>query len=105
MRTQVWEVDLRMPKILGLSAVYPSLDPPKSPLKRGTLNTLVPPFLRGARGDLASDQSEIFQRFQAIVDTNSFEPAPNLKTISSKAYSGSNQRSSDLIKSINSATP
>ncbi len=26
-------------------------DPPKSPLKRGTL-TLVPPFLRGVRGDL-----------------------------------------------------
>jgi hypothetical protein len=28
-----------------------TLDPPKSPLKRGTL-ILVPPFLRGARGDL-----------------------------------------------------
>ena len=27
------------------------LDPPKSPLKRGTL-TLVPPLLRGVRGDL-----------------------------------------------------
>jgi len=27
-------------------------DPPKSPLKRGTLNRLVPPFLRGVRGDL-----------------------------------------------------
>jgi hypothetical protein len=27
------------------------LDPPKSPLKRGTL-ILVPPFLRGVRGDL-----------------------------------------------------
>jgi hypothetical protein len=27
-------------------------DPPKSPLRRGTLNALVPPFLRGARGDL-----------------------------------------------------
>jgi hypothetical protein len=26
-------------------------DPPKSPLKRGTL-TLVPPLLRGVRGDL-----------------------------------------------------
>ena len=26
------------------------LDPPKSPLKRGTL-ILVPPFLRGVRGD------------------------------------------------------
>jgi hypothetical protein len=27
-------------------------DPPKSPLRRGTLNqNLVPPFLRGVRGD------------------------------------------------------
>jgi tRNA pseudouridine32 synthase/23S rRNA pseudouridine746 synthase len=33
-----------------------SLDPPKSPLIRGTLrNTLVPPLLRGARGDLDLD--------------------------------------------------
>ena len=34
----------------------PSLDPPKSPLRRGVGVdfdcTLVPPFLRGARGDL-----------------------------------------------------
>jgi hypothetical protein len=28
-----------------------TLDPPKSPLERGTLNP-VPPFLRGVRGDL-----------------------------------------------------
>jgi hypothetical protein len=35
------------------SRLYLSLDPPKSPLRRGTLRTLpVPPFLRGARGDL-----------------------------------------------------
>ncbi len=27
------------------------VDPPKSPLKRGTLNSHIPPFLRGARGD------------------------------------------------------
>jgi hypothetical protein len=52
-------------EILCFSRWYPSLDPPKSPLRRGTLsrfssrvfnrdfeNTLVPPFLRGARGDL-----------------------------------------------------
>ena len=26
-------------------------DPPKSPLRRGTLSVLVPPFLRGVRGD------------------------------------------------------
>jgi len=35
----------------------PSLDPPKSPLRRGVgvdfEKSLVPPFLRGARGDLA----------------------------------------------------
>ncbi|MCW6052313.1 tetratricopeptide repeat protein [Lyngbya sp. CCAP 1446/10] len=61
-----------------ISRLSPSSDPPKSPLRRGTLNTpvspdttgilntpvspgtmetlntLVPPFLRGARGDLAS---------------------------------------------------
>ncbi|MEG3986619.1 tetratricopeptide repeat protein [Microcoleus sp. S28C3] len=46
----------------GISRLSPSLDPPKSPLRRGTLNesvppsedtlnTLVPPFLRGVRGD------------------------------------------------------
>ncbi len=35
------------------SRFYLSLDPPKSPLRRGTLKeVLVPPFLRGARGDL-----------------------------------------------------
>ncbi|MEG4581573.1 tetratricopeptide repeat protein [Microcoleus sp. MON1_C5] len=46
----------------GISRLSPSSDPPKSPLRRGTLNesvppsedtlnTLVPPFLRGVRGD------------------------------------------------------
>jgi len=39
------------PKALSISDLYQSLDPPKSPLIRGTLNTLVPPLLRGARGD------------------------------------------------------
>jgi len=35
------------------SGFYLSLDPPKSPLRRGTKDrTPVPPFLRGARGDL-----------------------------------------------------
>jgi hypothetical protein len=33
-----------------LSQVAKQLDPPRSPLKRGTLSP-VPPFLRGARGD------------------------------------------------------
>jgi predicted metal-dependent hydrolase len=47
----------------------PKKDPPKSPLKRGTLNqipplqtetsTPVPPFLRGARGDLSHRNSDI----------------------------------------------
>jgi len=42
---------------------------------------LVPPFLRGVRGDLASDKSEIYQRFQAIVDTNgrAHIPVPALR--------------------------
>ncbi|MBD1828859.1 tetratricopeptide repeat protein [Microcoleus sp. FACHB-61] len=46
----------------GISRLSPSLDPPKSPLRRGTLNesvppsedtlnTLVPPLRRGVRGD------------------------------------------------------
>ena len=35
------------------SGFYLSLDPPKSPLRRGTLKRLLsPPFDRGARGDL-----------------------------------------------------
>ena len=34
-----------------------SLDPPKSPLRRGTLTGLVPPFLRGARGDQVAQNS------------------------------------------------
>ncbi|BAZ49420.1 hypothetical protein NIES4103_20320 [Nostoc sp. NIES-4103] len=35
----------------SLSMYQMSLDPPKSPLKRGTL-ILVSPFLRGVRGNL-----------------------------------------------------
>ena len=39
-------------KLQQLTRLYPSLDPPKSPLKRGTLKALpVPPLRRGARGD------------------------------------------------------
>ncbi|MEG3882206.1 tetratricopeptide repeat protein, partial [Microcoleus sp. herbarium7] len=50
-------------RFAGISRLSPNLDPPKSPLRRGTLNeqippltsetlnTPVPPFLRGARGD------------------------------------------------------
>jgi hypothetical protein len=42
-------------------------DPPKSPLKRGTLNP-VPPFLRGARGDLngCGNDSRSFQIFSKL---------------------------------------
>ncbi len=41
------------PESLDKSRFYLSPDPPKSPLRRGTREkTLVPPFLRGARGDL-----------------------------------------------------
>ena len=41
------------PETLGISRFYLNLDPPKSPLRRGTKEkTPVPPFLRGARGDL-----------------------------------------------------
>ena len=39
------------PKALSISDLYRSLDPPKSPLRRGTLSALVHPLLRGARGD------------------------------------------------------
>ena len=42
-------MDLQMPKILGLSAVYPSLDPPKSPESKGDFEKafLSPPLLKG----------------------------------------------------------
>ena len=40
-------------------AFLPSLDPPKSPLRRGTLRIfLVPPLLRGVRGDLDFDKNK-----------------------------------------------
>jgi hypothetical protein len=40
-------------EILDKYRFYLSLDPPKSPLRRGTREkTLVPPLRRGARGDL-----------------------------------------------------
>ncbi|MEG4322807.1 MULTISPECIES: tetratricopeptide repeat protein [unclassified Microcoleus] len=45
---------LEQQKLQQLTRLYPSLDPPKSPLKRGTLKVLpVPPLRRGARGDRA----------------------------------------------------
>ncbi len=43
---------LKTKKLINL-AFTRNLDPPKSPLRRGTLRVLpVPPFLRGVRGDL-----------------------------------------------------
>ena len=46
-------VNLRL-KPLDKSRFHPSLDPPRIPLKKGDLKRLpVPPFLRGARGDLS----------------------------------------------------
>ena len=47
-------------------------DPPKSPLKRGTY---IPPFLRGARGDLGF-------RLQCVSPTN--ESALRVKVVSEK---------------------
>jgi hypothetical protein len=42
------------------------LDPPKSPLERGTL-ILVPPFLRGARGDLlCTHNTREFMRVEGL---------------------------------------
>ena len=42
------------PETLEKSRLYPSPDPPRIPLKKGDFDrTLIPPFLRGARGDLA----------------------------------------------------
>jgi len=41
-----------------------NLDPPKSPESKGDFEkALVPPFLRGARGDLDYAKSEIYQGF------------------------------------------
>ena len=41
-----------------------SLDPPKSPLRRGTLRIfLVPPLLRGVRGALDFDKNKRDDRF------------------------------------------
>jgi hypothetical protein len=43
-----------------------TLDPPKSPLRRGTL-ILIPPFLRGARGDLlCTHNSRKFIRVEGL---------------------------------------
>jgi hypothetical protein len=54
-----------------LQRLTKQFDPPKSPLKRGTLSS-VPPFLRGARGNLQNHeqnhQQEVeFLKFYPIV--------------------------------------
>ncbi len=50
--------NLRLKAIINI-AFRQSLDPPKSPLIRGTLRKfLVPPLLRGVRGDLSFDTNK-----------------------------------------------
>ena len=72
-------INLRMKPIINV-AFRRSLDPPKSPLLRGTLrntlvppllrgtlrNTLVPPLLRGVRGDLDFDTNKKDYRFDIM---------------------------------------
>ena len=56
-------INLRLKPIINV-AFRRSLDPPKSPFIRGTLrNTLVPPLLRGVRGDLDVDKNKRDDRF------------------------------------------
>ena len=46
-------VNLSLKSLINI-AFRQSLDPPRIPLKKGDFDrTLIPPFLRGARGDLA----------------------------------------------------
>ena len=66
------------PESLCISCSYPSPDPPKSPLRRGTKeNTPVPPFLRGARGDLdLIVKQQSLTGFDLVVDTNGLLECP-----------------------------
>ncbi|WP_366664960.1 tetratricopeptide repeat protein [Microcoleus sp. bin48.metabat.b7b8b9.023] len=92
-------------RFTGISRLSPSLDPPKSPLRRGTLsapisspqtetlnapispaqtetlNTLVPPFLRGARGDRSLENQPEISPLPPNLDlpkssTTSWAPTP-----------------------------
>jgi hypothetical protein len=59
-------INLRLKPIINV-VFRRSLDPPKSPLIRGTLrNTLVPPLLRGVRGDLDFDTNKKDYRFDIM---------------------------------------
>ena len=55
-------------------------DPPKSPLKKGTLSSLISPFLRGARGDRGI--SDTFQITSQYVHGNRTSVYEELKLIS-----------------------
>ena len=56
-------VNLRLKPIINV-AFRRSLDPPKSPLRRGPLRIfLVPPLLKGVRGDLDFDKNKRDYRF------------------------------------------
>ncbi len=58
------------PESLDKCRFYHSQDPPKSPLRRGTLTPPVPPFLRGARGDLdLIVKQQFLTGFDLVVDT------------------------------------
>ncbi len=58
------------PESLDKCRFYHSPDPPKSPLRRGTLTPPVPPFLRGARGDLdLIVKQQSLTGFELVVDT------------------------------------
>ncbi|MCC3458988.1 MAG: hypothetical protein JGK26_06545 [Microcoleus sp. PH2017_27_LUM_O_A] len=61
-------------EILDLSGLYQaSRSPSHRPDSRGVgideISLLVPPLLRGARGDLASDVNDISQGFSALIDS------------------------------------
>jgi len=64
-------VNLRLKPIINV-AFRRSLDPPKSPLIRGTLrNTLVPPLIRGVREDLDLDTNKKDYRFDIMAKSRS----------------------------------
>ncbi|GAA6620769.1 hypothetical protein NUACC26_065870 [Scytonema sp. NUACC26] len=50
-----WEIFFGSPLedvLKVITEIFKTFDPPKSPLKRGTSESIFPPFLRGASSDL-----------------------------------------------------